>query len=241
MKLFYFSQDWWQLVLLALACYLVGSVNFARLISRSKNKDITTVGSGNPGTMNMSRTFGWKVGMLTFFCDAAKGGAPTLIGFFLYRNYMFAGTEMLMADFMRYFCGLFVIIGHIFPITMRFKGGKGIASTLGMFWFGLSCEWAWWSLIVLGLLLLVVLFIYCSEWGSMGSLLGVTGLSVIQMSIFFLRYVETPINAYLVCTYMFILAINLLTWIAHYQNLTRLFAGEEHHTSLKKMIKKKKA
>lgn len=238
MKVFYFSQHWWQLVLLALACYLIGSVNFALLISRSKHKDITTVGSGNPGTMNMSRTFGWKVGVLTFFCDALKGGVPTLIGFLLYRDYVFSDTLFLVSDFTRYFCGLFVIVGHIFPCTMHFRGGKGIASTLGMFWFGLSCEWAWWGLIVAGMLLVVVLFIYLSEWGSMGSLLGVTGLSITQMASFFFRYVNMPINVYLVCCYMIILTINLLTWIAHSQNLVRLFAGEEHHTSVKKLVKK---
>ena len=196
------------------------------------------MGSGNPGTMNMSREFGWKVGALTFVCDALKGGVPLLIGHILYKEYVFAGTGVAVSDFIRYFCVLFVIIGHIFPITMGFKGGKGIASTLGAFWFSLACEDLWWILVGFGVAAVLVGFIAVTEWGSLGSLLGVTGCSVAQMVIFVLRYSGMAFNAYLVCTYMFILAINLLTWGAHYMNLTRLFAGEEHHTSIKKLVKK---
>ncbi len=239
MKPFYLAKDWWQLVLLAAACYLIGCFNFARLISRKKHKDITKMGSGNPGTMNMSREFGLKVGLVTFLFDALKGGVPALISYFIYRRYYFAGTPVQVSDFTRYFCGLFVVIGHIFPVTMGFKGGKGIASTLGLFWFGLSCENGWWALVVFVLLIGVVLFIAATEWGSLGSLFGVTGLSVIQMTIFILKYGIGSFNAYMVAVYAFVLAINVLTWWAHRSNLARLFAGEEHHTSVKKLAKKK--
>ena len=183
MKIFSLEQNWWQLVLIAVACYLIGCVNFARLISRSKQRDITQIGSGNPGTMNMSREFGLKIGLATFLCDACKGGLAAMILYFVYRDYTFLGG-VAVSDFIRYFSGLFVIIGHIFPVTMRFKGGKGIASTLGLFWFSLPCDWVWWALIVFGCLVGVVLFIFWTEWGSLGSLLGVSGLSIIQMSIF---------------------------------------------------------
>ncbi len=198
------------------------------------------MGSGNPGTMNMSREFGLKIGLITFFCDAFKGGIPALVCYFIYRNTYFNGSQVLVSDFVRYMCGLFVIIGHVFPVTNKFQGGKGIASTFGLFWFALPCDWVWFSLIVFGLLWGVVLFIFLTEWGSLGSLFGVTGFSVIQMVIFLNRYGIGVFNAYLVCLYMFILAINLLTWCAHHQNVARLFAGEEHHTSIKKLAKKKK-
>ncbi|MBE5739346.1 MAG: glycerol-3-phosphate acyltransferase [Clostridiales bacterium] len=239
MKTFYLSQNWWQLIVIAIVCYFIGSFNFARAISHTKQKDITQMGSGNPGTMNMTREFGLKIGFLTFICDAFKGGIPAVICFFLYRNYVFADTQTLVSDFMRYFCGLFVVIGHIFPITMKFKGGKGIACTLGLFWFSLACENAWWLLIAFAGLWLVVLYIYLTEWGSMGSLLGVTGFSIVQMVMFVPRYANTMFNAYLVCLYLIILLINILTWTAHKENLLRLFAGEEHHTSLKRLSKKK--
>ena len=239
MKDFYFSQNWWQFIVMAVTCYLIGCFNFARAISRKKNKDITKIGSGNPGTMNMSREFGWKVGLLTFVCDAFKGGVPALVSYFIYREYQFAGTDFVVSDLTRYFCGLFVVIGHIFPVTMRFKGGKGIASTLGMFWFSLSCENAWW--IALGFMVAVFLigFIYFTEWGSLGSLLGVTGVSIVQMLIFLQQYGESAVNAYMVCGYLVLFVINVLTWGAHHANIARLFAGEEHHTSIKKLAKKK--
>lgn len=235
---FYFRENGYQFLIIAIVSYLVGCFNFAKLISVIKKKDITKIGSGNPGTMNMSREFGLKIGLLTFVCDAIKGGLPALIVHILYKGYVFAGTAVEVCDFARYFAGTFVIVGHIFPVTMKFKGGKGIASTLGLFWVGLSCESSWFALIVLGLLLGVVLFIFLTEWGSLGSLLGVSGLSVVQLSVFFFRYADM-VNVYLVCLYLIILSINVLTWCAHHKNIARLFAGEEHHTSIKKLAKKK--
>ena len=224
---------------MAIVCYFIGCFNFARVISRKRHKDITKIGSGNPGTMNMSREFGWKVGLLTFVCDALKGGLPATVSYFLYRGYQFVGTDFIVSDFTRYFCGLFVIVGHIFPVTMRFKGGKGIASTLGLLWCGLSCEDAWWILLGFGIAAILISFIYFTEWGSLASLLGVTGVSAIQMIIFFLYYEKMPLNAYMVSTYLAIFIINVLTWCAHHGNIVRLFAGEEHHTSIKKLAKKK--
>jgi glycerol-3-phosphate acyltransferase PlsY len=239
MKNFYFSQDWWQFLLMAIVCYFIGCFNFARVIARKRNKDITKIGSGNPGTMNMSREFGLKIGLLTFVCDALKGGVPALVSYFIYRKYQFAGTEFVVSDLTRYYCGLFVVIGHIFPVTTHFKGGKGIASTLGLFWFALSCENAWWILLGFGIAVILVGFIYFTEWGSLGSLLGVTGVSIIQMVIFLSEYGKLPFNAYMACAYMVLFAINVLTWFAHRGNIMRLFAGEEHHTSFKKSSKKK--
>ncbi|MBQ3506521.1 MAG: glycerol-3-phosphate acyltransferase [Clostridia bacterium] len=239
MKTFDLSQNWWQFVIVAIVCYFIGCFNFALLISRFKKRDITKIGSGNPGTMNMSREFGLKVGVLTFFCDAFKGGIPALIGYFIYRDFVFAGTAVFVSDFIRYFCGVFVIIGHIFPVTMHFKGGKGIASTFGLFWICLACENPWWLLIGFGVFLFIVLFIFLTEWGSLGSLLGVTGFSLWQATVFYLRYGVATVNAYMVCLYMLILALNVLTWWAHRANLVRLFAGEERHTSIRKLAKKK--
>ncbi len=239
MKTFSFTQNWWQLTVMAVICYLIGCFNFARWISRSKHKDITTIGSGNPGTMNMTREFGLKVGLLTFFCDAFKGGVPATISYFLFRGYVFEGTNVVVSDFTRYLCGLCVVVGHIFPITTKFKGGKGIASTLGLFWFAISCEHPWWILIGFACLWLVVLYIYVAEWGSMGSLLGVTGFSILQMVLFLLQYAYTPMNGYLMAIYSMIFLINVLTWTAHSQNLKRLFSGEERRTSIKKLAKKK--
>ncbi len=240
MKTFLLSQNWWQLLIVAIVSYLVGCFNAALVIARCKHRDITKMGSGNPGTMNVSRELGWKAGVLTFIIDALKGALPAVVTYFIYRDYVFAGTQVQTSDFMRYFSGFFVVVGHIFPVTLNFKGGKGIASTFGLFWGALACESGWWILGMLGLVLGIVLFILWTEWGGLGSLLGVSSFSVIQLVIFVNRYMKTDVNAYLVALFALIVLVNLFTWLAHYKNLRRLFSGEEHRTSLKKIFRKKK-
>ena len=238
-----FFQLWYWLLLIAVVCYFIGCFNFAVIIAKTKHKDVHKIGSGNPGTMNVSREFGLKVGLLNFLLDACKGGVPALICFFIFKGYYFAGTQVLISDFIRYFCGVFVIIGHIYPVTMKFKGGKGIASTLGLFWFCLSCDWVWNILIALGFLLVfVLLYIGLTEWGSMGSLIGVSGFSVWQGLIFYFRYEPLGYlaNGWVIGIFMLLLMLNFLTWFAHRKNLIRLYAGEEHHTSIKKLKKGKR-
>ena len=236
---FFISERWYYLLIAAVVCYLVGCFNFAVIISQFKNRDIRDQGSGNPGTMNMLRTFGLKIGIINFFCDAAKGGLPVLCAYFIFRDSVFAGTDVNVGDFMRYFCGLFVVIGHIFPVTMKFKGGKGIASTLGLFWVSLACEQWWYVFIGLGVCVIVFLYIAASEWGSMGSLLGVSAFSIWQAVEFFVRYGAELSNGWVIGCFMLLLAINLFTWIAHHKNLYKLLGGEEHRTSIKRMINKK--
>lgn len=241
MKDFSILENWWQFLLIAVVCYFIGSINFAWLISRAMHKDITKLGSGNPGTMNVTRELGIKAGVSTFAGDALKGVVPMLVCFFLYRDYRFEGTTVAVSDFVRYFTALFVVIGHIFPASTHYKGGKGIASTLGIFWCGLSLENAWWILLGFAVAAFLITFILVTEWGSLGSLLGVTGCSIVQLVMFFTRYaavMKTAFNPYLVCLFGFILALNFLTWFAHRKNVMRLFAGEEHRTSFKKRSKK---
>ena len=242
MKEFSILDNWWQFVLIAIVCYFIGSINFAWLISKAMHKDITKLGSGNPGTMNVTRELGVKAGALTFFGDALKGVIPMVICFFLYRKYRFEGTMVAVSDFIRYFTAVFVVIGHIFPASTHYKGGKGIASTLGIFWGGLSLESPWWILLGFVVAAIIITFITVTEWGSLGSLFGVSGCSVIQLVIFYSRYgsmMKTMLNPYLVCIFAFILALNLLTWFAHRKNVARLFAGEEHRTLFKKFFRKK--
>ncbi len=237
MKEFYVSENWYWFLVMAVVCYLIGCFNFAMIIAKIHHKDAHKIGSGNPGTMNMSREFGLKVGLVNFLLDACKGGVPALISYFVFRDYVFAGTDVVVSDVTRYFCGVFVIVGHILPVTMRFRGGKGIASTLGLFWFGIACETGWYAAVALGWLVIVLLFIVFTELGSLGSLLGVTGFSLWQGAIFWVRYSAELFNVYVIWIFMLLLALNFLTWFAHRKNLVRLFAGEEHRTSVKKLSK----
>ena len=155
---------------------------------------------------------------------------------------MYKGMLVRVTDFIRYFTAIFVVIGHIFPLSRHYKGGKGIASTLGIFWGGLSLESPWWILLGFVVGAGIITFILLTEWGSLGSLFGVSCCSIIQLVIFFTRYevaLKLGFNPYLVCVFGFILALNLLTWFAHRKNIKRLFAGEEHRTSFKKALHKK--
>lgn len=240
MKEFYLSQSWYWLLLGAIVSYFMGCFNFAILISKFKHDDIRQVGSGNPGAMNISRRYGLKVGLLNFLCDGLKGAIPVLVAYLVFRNYRFAGTDIVVSDFMRYFYAIFALIGHVFPVTMKFKGGKGISTTIGLLWCSIACE-TWWFAFV-GLALFILLFVYVgfTEWGSMGSLLGVAAFTIWQAIIFTVRYSHELTDVFVVLTFMFMLLLNIITWGAHHRNLYQLMAGEEHHTSLRKMLKKKK-
>lgn len=231
-----FAECWYWLVICAVVCYFIGCFNFAVLISHFKKKDIREVG-GNPGTMNMTRTFGLKIGVINFTCDAIKGGLPALIGWIIFKDYVFAGTDILVSDFIRYFCGVFVIIGHIFPVTMKFKGGKGIASTLGLFLFALSLECWWYVFVILAFFAFLFAYIGITQWGSMASLMGVSGLTIWQAAEFIVRYKNEITSPWVVVLMLILLVINFLTWFAHRKNILKLVAGEEHRTVV---IKKKK-
>jgi len=236
------SRYWFIFVIMAAACYLIGSCNFAVIVSSIMGKDIRKRGSGNPGTMNMFREFGWGIGALTFFLDAFKGGIPALISYFVFRNYAFSGTVgILVSDFTRYLCGLFVIIGHVFPVFYKFKGGKGIASSLGLFWICLACERWWYIFIGLAWLVLVLLYIVKIHWGSMGSLMGVAGFSLAQGAIFYFRYLSLGelTSPWVISMFMMLLLYNVITWAAHRKNIIRLLSGEEHLTGVKHKKKQK--
>lgn len=240
MKEFYISQGWYWLLIGAVVSYFIGCFNFAVLISKIKHDDIRHVGSGNPGAMNISRRYGLKVGLVNFFCDGLKGAIPVLVAYFAFRNYYFAGTRVIVSDFMRYFYAVFALIGHIFPVTMKFRGGKGVSTAIGLLWCSVACE-TWWFAFT-GLALFILLFVYAgiTEWGSMGSLMGIAAFTIWQAVILTLRYADMLANVYVALTFMILLLLNVMTWGAHHKNLYHLMAGEEHHTSLKKMLKNKK-
>ena len=241
MKEFYISQDWYWLLIGAVVSYFLGCFNFAVLISKIKHDDIRHVGSGNPGAMNVSRRYGLKVGLINFLCDGLKGAIPVLAAHFIFRNCYFAGTQIIVSDFMRYFYAVFALLGHVFPVTMKFKGGKGISTAIGLLWCSVACE-VWWFAFT-GLALFILLFVYVgfTEWGSMGSLIGVAAFTIWQAVIFTLRYSQVLNNIFIITVFMLLLLINVLTWGAHHKNLYQLMAGEEHHTSLKKMLNKKRS
>lgn len=89
--------------------------------------------------------------------------------------------------------------------------------------------------VVFGILLLTLFYIWASEWGSMGSLLGVSLLAATQAIVFYIRYAENLFNGAVIALFLLLLLDCFLTWFAHRKNILSLLAGEEHHTSVKKL------
>ena len=220
MRVFDFSQNFWQFIVMALVSYLIGCFNFARIIAKHKHKDITKIGSGNPGTMNMSREFGWKIGALTFVLDAVKGGIVVLAGHLLYQGYVFSGTQISVTDVARYFCGVFAVLGHIVPITAKFKGGKGIAVMIGM-----TASLAFTTNPLLALPNAIIGFglAFGTRYVSMGSLGFATCLPI---SCYLLGYEKEVI--------LITLAASALAFWRHRKNIKNLMNGTENRFGSKK-------
>ena len=234
------------LIILSVLSYLLGTMNWAVFISKLKKSDIRQMGSGNPGTLNMSRNFGLKIGLLTFFLDVLKGVIPSLVAFLVFRNKgAFDGTDFMIVDFAMYLCGFCAVLGHVYPVWFKFKGGKGIATTIGVLVF---CECAMWVAgVAVSLMAIVaaVVFIYFTEFGAMGSFIATVPQAVsgaIRLSLKYgkIGHMTSGLGFYIV-TNMLIFAICFITWFAHKKNIRRMLAGEEHPTSIKEMVVKMKA
>ena len=208
---------WWQVVLVVVISYLIGNISVARIISKHKHSDVTKLGSGNPGSTNMLRNFGFKVGFFNFLLDVTKGIVPSLVAYLVFGN----------SKVMLYIAGLSTILGHIYPVIFKFKGGKGIATMLGVFLVANP-------IITLIVILVAAICWLCFEYGSVASFLCVTAMTVVEG--FNAKSLPMP-DQNIVCLILF--AIFCVTWWAHRGNITRLLVGKESKVSLIKSTKKK--
>lgn len=204
------------IILGAFVAYLMGS--FITAIWYGKhyhNIDIRTCGSGNAGATNTFRVLGKRAGTIVMLIDIFKGWLATSLAVFLVR---FDIIDPVQLDVYKLIYGLAAVTGHIFPIFERFKGGKGIATLLGMV-FSIQFEAA---LVCLAVFLIVLI---SSKYVSLGSI--ISTLSFPLMLIFVPRFhTETPIII------VFGFAIFLMVVLTHKKNLKRLFHGEENKTYL---------
>ena len=208
------------IILGAFVAYLIGS--FITAIWYGKhyhNIDIRTCGSGNAGATNTFRVLGKKAGTIVMLIDIFKGWVATSLAVFLVY---FDIIDKSQLDVYKLIYGLAAVTGHIFPIFERFKGGKGIATLLGMV-FSIQFEAA---LVCLAVFLIVLI---TSKYVSLGSM--ISTLAFPLMIIFIPHFhTETPIII------VFGFAIFLMVVLTHKKNIKRLFLGEENKTYL---IKKK--
>ncbi|HEY8444350.1 MAG TPA: glycerol-3-phosphate acyltransferase [Clostridia bacterium] len=227
-----------KIALLVIVSYFLGGIHFAALISKLKGVDIKTLGSGNPGTMNMLRNFGVSTAALTLVLDALKGAIPALAGYFLLQNdpllagalatapkwlgyYLSGGTKVGI-----YIGGLSVIIGHMFPVLKKFKGGKGVASSVGVFLVANP-------IITAVSFAIAFLYLYIGKYGSVASFIFLMGVTVAEI-VLAVVYKDN-----LLVIILIIVMLALIIW-AHRSNIVRLFKGTESDINIRRQIQKKK-
>jgi len=191
--------------------YLIGSINFAYIVSKFKNIDISKSGSGNPGTSNVMRTMGKKFAVLVLMGDLTKGLLPVVL---------FPNDEYLI-----FYC-LVAIIGHIFPIFYGLNGGKGVATYVGAYIgitqlnpFDVSIfESIYFQLFNIPIFALVYfLIIKFLRVSAIASLITVGLTSILLL-----------ININLLEFRAAIVIVNILILVKHSENLKRLVNGEEN-------------
>ena len=192
-------------ILVVVASYLLGCFNGAMMISRRIfHDDVRTHGSGNAGLTNFYRTYGAKYALLVIVCDMGKTALATAIGGCLFRAlYQDWTLGVLIA-------GLSCIIGHVFPVTYKFKGGKGILSgsilVIMLDWRMALVAWV-----------LFFLAVVCSRYISLGSISAAASVGISALFLY-----DRPV--YIVLA---ILIAALVIW-SHRANVKRLISGTEN-------------
>lgn len=209
-------------IIMAIIAYLIGSVNFSILISKKKaGFDIREKGSGNAGTTNMLRTMGKAAALITLILDILKGVVTIwisiLYSFIFYKLFNMNLNSALLVQI----AGIFVILGHTFPVYFGFKGGKGVATTLGIL---LVTNWHI-GLICLVFALVLIVITKMVSVGALGSAILFPVLTIFLDQISFIK----PGN-YII--YSIVIAV--IVCFNHRANIQRLMNGTENKISFKK-------
>ena len=216
--------------------YLLGCINFARIFTwKLAKKDITEVGSKNPGTMNMLRTQGFGRAMLTLCFEAIKVGLPALVCFFVFLHFEETATFAHLAYFLSAFSG---ILGHCFPVFYKFKGGKGVACTFGMFLF----HPLFWLPSIIMFVICFFLFFFI-KYGFIISLTFILTMTIYATVTCVVGY-SWPIPDIAISWWIPIVVIVWINFIfiliRHKSNIQRLLAGKENKVDFKEKVFKRK-
>lgn len=205
-------------ILCAIGGYLLGSIPFGLVLTKMAGYgDIRKIGSGNIGATNVLRTGNKTLALLTVLLDAFKAGIAAWAAYHLVKNnaYIFCNyitTENTVASLI---AGTMGVIGHNFPVWLKFKGGKGVASAFG---FILMTNWQIAVLVLITWLVMAILFKY-------SSLAAITAAASVPFYAFFMA---EPVYA------IFYTAVALLVLVRHHTNISRLLKGQESKISFKK-------
>ena len=190
------------MIISCLIAYLLGSVSTGILVSKATHgPDLRRVGSGNTGASNVQRTMGWKYGLITFFGDAAKGLIACMLAQLITGSHFGA---ML--------AGLFVILGHNWPVFFQFKGGKGVATSGAVMLFCYPVP----ALICIALTILIIAL---TKYISLGSL---------SLVFFFSLLVSLFYSGGNACIIIWTCLIAVLCFYRHRSNIVRLIKGTEN-------------
>ncbi len=208
-------------VLLILIAYVLGSIPNALWVGKTfKNIDVREHGSKNTGSTNAARVLGAKLGIFTLILDILKGALPTYLGIVLGANLLTRITGIDKLDII--VIGMAAILGHTFSLFLKFKGGKAVATTLGVFLV----------LVPYAILILLVVFFVIfglTKYVSLASIVSAVAL---------------PITVYLTTRHIPLtilgIIIGLLVIIRHKENIKRLINGTESKLSFSKDKKDKK-
>jgi len=193
-------------LLLLLAAYLIGGIPFGYLLVRLKTgRDVRALGSGNIGATNVLRTTGRALGVVTLGLDVAKGWFAVWL----------MGRYLALDPFWMSAAGVAVVLGHAFPIFLRFKGGKAVASFVGVAL----------ALAPAALAAVLILFVAVVAWSRYISLGSITGAALFPLAVWLLYHPEWPVMSASVLCGAFIV------W-RHRSNIERLRAGTENVFSL---------
>ncbi len=197
-----------NLIILVISGYLLGSIPWGYLICKAKGIDIRRVGSGATGGTNVSRVLGMRLGILVGILDIVKAVIPAYLA-----------MKFLLFDWQIALVVITPILGHIFPVWLNFKGGKGVASAFGV----LLVLLGWRA--ILALIFIQVLILVSVRIMSFASL---TMASFIPL----VAWVSTQSLSFFVLG----LALAILIWWAHRENLQRIKEGRELQFKFKKTI-----
>ncbi|QDT99511.1 glycerol-3-phosphate 1-O-acyltransferase PlsY [Gimesia aquarii] len=205
-----FTDYFW--IFIAFTSYLAGSIPFGLLVAKLvTDTDIRKVGSGNIGATNVARTLGAKWGILVLVLDALKGLLPVL-----FIPSLFVATDSSDFDHVRVLSGVATILGHMFPVWLGFRGGKGVATSLGV----ILVLGPWSTLIAVAAFILTFLI---SRIVALSSLIAATAFGIAQ----FVQLGSLAFSSEKWSLAAFSIAVPVLIIVRHWSNLGRIMRGEE--------------
>lgn len=197
-------------IIILIIAYLLGNISTSYIIAkRLAGVDIRTQGSGNAGSTNVLRTFGKKAGAMTFIGDLLKGIIAVFIGYLISK---FANVDMVIAGYIAVFG---VVCGHNWPVFLGFRGGKGVATSLGAM---IAVN----PIIAISCFLLFLIIVKITKYVSLGSVLGIAASPIIMI---FLKNK----NGVIITLFLTISVI-----YTHRENIKRLINGTERKIGQKK-------